>query len=129
MRFTLAPSAAVLVLAALLFAGCSKSDQTDGISSTNVRFPNGTGVTVEIMRTTPQILRGMMFRDSLAEDHGMLFVHPSEDHYAYWMYQTRIPLDIVWLDNNQRIVEMSPNTPPENDPLILSVSGLPTSSR
>ena len=57
-------------------------------------------------------MRGMMFRDSLAEDRGMLFFHGGSGRYAYWMYQTRIPLDIVWLDNNQRIVEMSPNTPP-----------------
>ena len=64
------------------------------------------------MRQTVEIMKGMMFRDSLAEDHGMLFVHPKEDNYAYWMYQTRIPLDIIWMDHDRRIVEISANTPP-----------------
>jgi uncharacterized membrane protein (UPF0127 family) len=100
-----------LLLAALLLVGCSK-DETDGISSTHVKFPNGTTVTVEIMRQTVEIMKGMMFRDSLAEDRGMLFVHPKEDNYSYWMYQTRIPLDIIWLDRDHRIVEISANTPP-----------------
>jgi uncharacterized membrane protein (UPF0127 family) len=57
-------------------------------------------------------MRGMMFRDSLAKDRGMLFVHPSDGNYAYWMYQCRIPLDIIWMNHDRRIVEISTDTPP-----------------
>jgi len=56
--------------------------------------------------------RGMMFRESLAPDRGMLFFHPEPGLYQYWMYQVLIPLDIIWLDNQRRIVEISPQTPP-----------------
>jgi hypothetical protein len=54
----------------------------------------------------------MMFRESLAPDRGMLFVHTSSGRYSYWMFQCLIPLDIVWLDAAKRIVEISANTPP-----------------
>lgn len=106
----LLPVVSVLALAMLL-SGCSK-EETDGINSTRVTFPNGKTIVVEIERSTAELMKGMMFRDSLAEDRGMLFVNPQEDFYAYWMYQTRIPLDIIWMDRGHRIVEVSPNTPP-----------------
>jgi hypothetical protein len=42
----------------------------------------------------------------------MLFFHEREGNYSYWMYQTRIPLDIIWMDRYRRIVEISANAPP-----------------
>jgi uncharacterized protein len=42
----------------------------------------------------------------------MLFVHTAEENHPYWMYQVRIPLDIVWMSHDRRIVEISANTPP-----------------
>ncbi|MEQ1884663.1 MAG: DUF192 domain-containing protein [Bryobacteraceae bacterium] len=110
MRSRLVLFVSFLVLAVFL-TGCSK-EETDGIRSTHVKFPNGKTITVEIMRQSIEIMKGMMFRDSLAQDRGMLFVHPTEDNYAYWMFQTRIPLDIVWMDRDHRIVEISADTPP-----------------
>jgi len=53
-----------------------------------------------------------MFRESLAPNRGMLFIHPSESTFHYWMYQTKIPLDMIWMDHGRRIVEMSLATPP-----------------
>jgi len=57
-------------------------------------------------------MRGMMFRDALAKDRGMLFVHPKDGKYSYWMYQCRIPLDIIWMNHERQIVEIAANTPP-----------------
>jgi len=64
------------------------------------------------MRSDVELMRGLMFRESLAPDLGMLFIHPREDTFQYWMYQTKIPLDIIWMDHERRIVEMSLDTPP-----------------
>jgi uncharacterized protein len=58
------------------------------------------------------LIRGLMFRTSLAPDRGMLFVHPKPDLYTYWMYQTLIPLDIIWLGSNRDIVEIVENAQP-----------------
>ena len=103
---------AVLVGAAFL-AGCGgPSDITDEIGLTSVSFPNGARINAETMRTDIELLKGLMFRESLPAGRGMLFIHPEESIFHYWMYQTKIPLDIIWMDHDRRIVEMSLDTPP-----------------
>jgi hypothetical protein len=42
----------------------------------------------------------------------MLFIHDKPGTYGYWMYQVKIPLDIIWMDRTETIVEISANTPP-----------------
>ena len=64
------------------------------------------------MRSYLELMRGLMFRESLPPSRGMLFIHAKEDTFRYWMYQTKIPLDLIWMDNDRRIVEMSLDTPP-----------------
>ena len=54
----------------------------------------------------------MQFRNSIAPDHGMLFVHRNPGKYAYWMYQTLIPLDMIWMDSKHNVVEIVENAPP-----------------
>jgi uncharacterized membrane protein (UPF0127 family) len=105
--------AAALAIGAAALAGCgSPPDTTDEIGVTLVKFPNGQRIQAETMRTQIELLKGLMFRESLPEGRGMLFIHPEEDIFHYWMYQTKIPLDIIWMDHDHRIVEMSLNTPP-----------------
>ena len=53
-----------------------------------------------------------MFRDELAEDHGMFFIFPREQPRSFWMRNTRIPLDIIYLDRDLRVVSISADTPP-----------------
>ena len=77
-----------------------------------VTFPNGKQVRAEVMIREEDMMRGMMFRNSLAAGRGMLFVHAQPGKYTYWMYQCLIPLDIIWMDTGHRIVEISANTPP-----------------
>ena len=104
-----------LTVILLTLAGCAgglKTVKPGEIQGTAIRLPDGTTVMAETMRHEMDVRRGMMFRDSLPEGRGMLFVHGSPGMYAYWMYQVKIPLDIVWLDANRRIVEISANTPP-----------------
>ena len=91
----------VVFAAALLWlSGCSsKPAEVADLNITEVTFPNGKTVAAETMLREIDQMRGMMFRDSLAQDRGMLFVHPHEGNYPYWMYQVRIPLDIIWMDH------------------------------
>jgi uncharacterized protein len=98
-------------LAAFLCACGPKATEVGDMNATEITFPNGKTVIAETMLRDIDQMRGMMFRDSLAPDRGMLFVHPQEGNVPYWMYQVRIPLDIIWMDRNRKIVEISANTP------------------
>jgi len=59
-----------------------------------------------------EITRGLMFRQSLPADEGVLFLHPSTGRYQYWTYNGRFPVDIVWMDQGHRVVEVYPNAQP-----------------
>ena len=97
----------------MLLGACgSKPAEVGDLNATEVTFPNGKKVIAETMLREIDQMRGMMFRDSLAKDRGMLFVHPADGNYAYWMYQCRIPLDIIWMSHERRIVEIAANAPP-----------------
>jgi hypothetical protein len=97
----------------LLLTACGpKATDVGDLNTNEITFPNGKTVIAETMLRDIDQMRGMMFRDSLAKDRGMLFVHSADGKYPYWMYQCRIPLDIIWMSHERRIVEISPNTPP-----------------
>ena len=55
--------------------------------------------------------RGLMFREELASDRGMLFIFSEPGHWVFWMKNTKIPLDILWIDSNKRIVDLVENVP------------------
>ena len=84
----------------------------DTFNTRVVTLPDGAHVRAEVMTEVADMMRGMMFRDSLAKNRGMLFIHGESGKHPYWMYQVRIPLDIIWMDPDGRIVEMSADTPP-----------------
>jgi len=67
---------------------------------------------VELADTADKRNLGLMFRDSMPDDHGMLFIFPSETRRSFWMKNTRIPLDIFYFDSNLALVSVAENTPP-----------------
>jgi uncharacterized membrane protein (UPF0127 family) len=67
---------------------------------------------VELSKTEEELKRGLMFRKELSLDSGMLFVFDKEKIYPFWMKNTLIPLDIIWLNEEKEIVFISKNTPP-----------------
>lgn len=86
----------------------------------------GQRFTVELAQTQDEQALGLMFRESLPEDHGMLFIFPREAPRFFWMKNTRIPLDILYFDEQLQLVSMSENTPPcRSDPCPNYPSVLP----
>lgn len=67
---------------------------------------------VEVADDHAERTRGLMFRDRLEPGAGMLFVHDIEQPLAYWMKNTRIPLDIFYFDEDRRLVSVSRGVPP-----------------
>jgi uncharacterized membrane protein (UPF0127 family) len=67
---------------------------------------------VEIADDDAERARGLMFRDAMATDRGMLFIHEREQPLAYWMKNTRIPLDILYFDDDRQLVSQQRDVPP-----------------
>lgn len=67
---------------------------------------------VELATTSKEQALGLMFRDSMDEDHGMLFIFPGSATRSFWMKNTRIPLDIFYFDENLRLVNVAQNVKP-----------------
>lgn len=67
---------------------------------------------VELAQDDATRARGLMFRDEMPADHGMLFIHEREEPQAYWMKNTKIPLDILYFDNQRRLVSQQRDVPP-----------------
>jgi hypothetical protein len=88
----------ILLAIALAVVACGPKPATlEDMNTRLVTLPNGQGIRAEVMSATQDMMRGMMFRDALAADRGMLFVHQQPGNYPYWMFQVRIPLDMIWM--------------------------------
>jgi len=94
----------VLPLACVL-AGCA-SAETPWVELKGKRFQ------IEIADDDDERARGLMFRDEMAADHGMLFIHDSEEPRSYWMKNTKIPLDILYFNHERKLVSAQEGVPP-----------------
>jgi uncharacterized membrane protein (UPF0127 family) len=72
----------------------------------------GQHYSVEVADDDAERARGLMFRDSMEAGHGMLFIHDREAPQAYWMKNTRIPLDILYFDDERTLVSQRRDVPP-----------------
>jgi len=87
-------------------------------------------VEVELAITPEERAKGLMFRTFLQKNHGMLFIFPDMDYHSFWMKNTFIPLDIIWLDANQKVVFIHENakplsgimTPPKKARYVLEIN-------
>jgi uncharacterized membrane protein (UPF0127 family) len=75
-------------------------EQTRTITVGNQTF------SVEVATTSQERQRGLMFRESLEPGTGMFFIFEKEDFYGFWMKNTLIPLDIIWINADKKIVDI-----------------------
>jgi uncharacterized membrane protein (UPF0127 family) len=94
----------LLLLLFLVLAGCTF--QIKQVCITDKCYA------VEIAGTPAERAKGLMYRDQLDADKGMLFVFDKEGSYPFWMKNTQIPLDIIWINSSKEVVYVSRNSTP-----------------
>ncbi|MEE4175389.1 MAG: DUF192 domain-containing protein [Xanthomonadales bacterium] len=104
-RFFSRPALAlVLLIAAFASTGCAAQEPQVELK--------GEIFTVELARTREEQARGLMFVEEMPADRGMLFIFPREGMRAFWMKNTRIPLDILYFDRDLALVSVVENARP-----------------
>ncbi len=114
-------------LAAILFvAGCAlPAAQTTASAAgqDTVEIVTSSGVhafSVELASNDAERALGLMFRKSLPEGHGMLFDFKTDQPVQFWMHNTYISLDMIFIQGDGRILRIAENAQPMSDALIAS---------
>ena len=80
-----------------------------------VKLPDGAAVKVEYARTSEERAQGLMFRQSMATDHGMLFVFEEAEYQSFYMKNCFFPQDMLFLDAKGTVVDLTENFEPCRD--------------
>ncbi len=75
-------------------------------------LPSGKVLQAEVMVSDEDRAMGLMFRPSLPLDRGMIFVFETADFHGIWMKNCRFPIDILWLDEEKKVVHVAESVPP-----------------
>jgi hypothetical protein len=113
----------VIAFVCILLTACSptKNNSLEIISQTGK-----TTLTIEVVQTETERERGLMYRTKLDENSGMLFVFQQPDIKTFWMKNTLIPLDMIFIADDNKIIHIEKNVPPcKNDPCQVYSSGKP----
>lgn len=109
-----------LILAVALIAGCTQNTASGNESSANNSGNESLSKVcfgakcfyVELAVTSEERSRGLMFREHLDPDKGMLFIYKDEGVHYFWMKNTLIPLDMIWINGNGEVISISKDVQP-----------------
>lgn len=103
----------ILLLFLLLITACT---QTNTVCHKDNCF------NVELAQTPEEQATGLMNRNHMDDNTGMLFIFKQENIYSFWMKSTLIPLDIIWINKNHEVVYISRDTPAEKDGKFVNIN-------
>lgn len=98
-------------------AGAAPGEPRPDARRAEVRFPHGRLFVAEIADTPERLQRGYMFRREVGEEDAMIFVFPGAGFHPFWMKNTLVPLDMIWMDDTFTVIHIEASVPPcRSDP-------------
>ena len=114
--------ATALIFAYCVFLGATAPARAFGQDTIDIVTQSGVhAFSVELATNNTERERGLMYRKELPEGHGMLFDFQTEQPVQFWMHNTYIPLDMIFIAGDGRIVHVAENAKPMSDDLIPSM--------
>src|SRR5688500_2838868 len=101
---------ALLLYMAATAPGCQDDTAQSNLAVVKMDLA-GKPFNLELANTDPKRKRGLMYRESMPADHGMIFVFPEQQRLAFWMKNTKIPLDLIYINTDFKIVSIHPLEP------------------
>ena len=108
MRFGFGSLLSALLLGVVLTGTTAQASDSELLP---ILTPSGITIQAEIARTPFQRATGLMYRDHLETHHGMLFFFGQPQAWGFWMKNTKIPLDMIWLDKQKQVVHIERSVP------------------
>jgi len=122
----------ILICTALLLGACKKDGNSQDTPETKYAFrkdgtlqfhsPEGklkAEFDIEIVQKDEELIRGLKFRDKMQENQGMLFLFEHIDFHSFWMQDTYLSLDMIFIDHNYEVIYIEKNTTPFSEEQIL----------
>ena len=104
-----------IIMSLFLSLSCEKKQK---IKKQAVLYINGRALYVEIASTDKERQKGLMFRENLDKNAGMLFVFQDDKILSFWMKNTSIPLSIAFIDKNGKVVDIFHMKPYSLEPVV-----------
>ena len=98
---------------------CSQEYRSDKV----VTFDDRVTLNAEIVDTPESRQKGLSVKDCLDDSSAMLFVFDSSDQHGFWMKDMKFSIDIIWLDQDKRVVDIKPDASPSTYPEVFYPSG------
>jgi uncharacterized protein len=100
-----------LVTAGGLLVSDREAARAAGSDLVSIQTPSGITIKAEVADTPLKRSVGLMYRDHLKKDHGMLFFFGQPQAWNFWMKNTKIALDLIWIDGKKRVTHIERNVP------------------
>jgi uncharacterized membrane protein (UPF0127 family) len=79
---------------------------------------NNTIINTEIADTNSKQILGLSGRKNLNQNSGMIFIYNKPDYYGIWMKDMNFPIDIIWINENKKIIDITKNVSPKTYPQV-----------
>ncbi|MBX3308662.1 MAG: DUF192 domain-containing protein [Nitrospira sp.] len=100
-----------LVITGGFLAIAVPASRAAGSDLVSIQTPSGVTIKAEVADTPLKRSVGLMYRDHLKKDHGMLFFFGQPQAWNFWMKNTKIALDLIWIDGKKRVTHIERNVP------------------